>query len=76
MMSVFCSNTLIFVAEFWKCTLKANLDGMIFACNCRAQLACVVTSQQIVSCKLDLQRSYNTLWMSSKNCEHLDVRKC
>ena len=43
---------------------KANLDGIIFAYDYCAQLACVMTSPQVVSCKLDPQHSYNTLWRS------------
>ena len=43
---------------------KADLDGMIFAYDYRAGLACVMTSQQIVLSKLDPLHSYDTLWMS------------
>ena len=43
---------------------KANLDGMIFAYDYRAGLACVMTSQQIVLCILDPLQSYDTLGMS------------
>ena len=43
---------------------KTDLDGMIFAYDYRAGLACVVTSQQIMLCKLDPLHSYDTLWMS------------
>ena len=43
---------------------KANLDGMIFAFDYHARLACVVTSRQIVSCKLDPLHSYDTFGMS------------
>ena len=43
---------------------KANLDGMIFAFDYHARLACVVTSRQIVSCKLDPLLSYDTFGMS------------
>ena len=43
---------------------KADLDGMIFAYDYRAGLACVMTSQQIMLCKLDPLHSYDTLWMS------------
>ena len=32
-------------------SLKADLDGKIFAYDYRAQLACVMTSRQIASCK-------------------------
>ena len=43
----------------------ADLDGMIFAYDYRAgQLACVMTSQQIMLRKLDPLHSYDTLWMS------------
>ena len=45
-----------------KC-IKADLDGTIFACEYRARLVCVMTSRQIVSCKLDPRHSYGTLWM-------------
>ena len=43
---------------------KTDLDGMIFAYDYRAGLACVMTSQQIVLRKLDQLHSYDTLWMS------------
>ena len=44
---------------------EAELDGMIFAYDYRTgQLACVMTSQQIVLRKLDPLHSYDTLWMS------------
>ena len=43
---------------------KANLDGMILAFDYHARLACVVTSRQIVSCKLDPLHSYDTFGMS------------
>ena len=43
---------------------KADLDGMIFAYDYRAGLACVMTSQQILLCKLDPLHSYDTLRMS------------
>ena len=43
---------------------KANLDGMIFAFDYHARLACVVTSRQIMSCKLDPLHSYDTFGMS------------
>ena len=43
---------------------KTDLDGMIFAYDYRAGLACVVTSRQIVSCKLDPLHSYDTFGMS------------
>ena len=43
---------------------KANLDGMIFAFDYHARQACVVTSRQIVSCKLDPLHSYDTFGMS------------
>ena len=43
---------------------KADLDGTMFAYDYRARLACVMTSGQIVSCKLDPRKSYDTLWMS------------
>ena len=43
---------------------KADLEGMIFAYDYRAGLACVMTSQQIVLCKLDPLHSYDTLGMS------------
>ena len=43
---------------------KADLDGMIFAFDYHSRLACVLSSWQIVSCKLDPLDSYDTLWMS------------
>ena len=43
---------------------KTDLDGMIFAYDYRAGLACVMTSQQIVLRKLDQLHLYDTLWMS------------
>ena len=43
---------------------KADLDGMIFAFDYHARLACFVTSRQIVSCKLDPLHSYDTFGMS------------
>ena len=46
-----------------KVSLKADLDGTIFAYDYRARLAYVMTSRQIVSCKLDPRHSYD-MWMS------------
>ena len=44
--------------------LKADLNGMIFALyDYREQLACIMTSQQMMSCKLNPRHSYDTLWM-------------
>ena len=44
--------------------LKADLDSTIFALDYCAQQACITTSRQIVSYKLDPQHSFDTLWTS------------
>lgn len=48
--------------------LKADLGGRIFAYEYRLQLACVLTSWQIVACKLDPQYLYDTVYVLSENC--------
>ena len=55
--------------------LKADLGGMVFAYEYRVRLACVLTSQQIVSCKLDPQHLDETVDDMSDNCAHEDGRK-
>ena len=55
--------------------LKADLGGMVFAYEYRVRLARVLTSQQIVSCKLDPQHLYETVDDMSDNCAHEDGRK-
>ena len=50
---------------------KADLDGAIFAFDYHAQLACVLTSWQIMWCKLDPLHSYDTLWMSWVKIVHM-----
>ena len=37
----------------YSCSIKADLNDMIFAYDYRARLACVMTSQHIMSYKLD-----------------------
>ena len=48
--------------------LKADLGGRIFAYEYRVRLACVLTSRQIVSCKLDPQHLYDAVDDMSENC--------
>ena len=43
----------------------------IFAFDYRVRLARIMTSQQIVLCKLDPRHSYDTLWMSQVKIVHV-----
>ena len=52
--------------------LKADLGGRISAYEYHVRLACVLTSRQIMSCKLDSQHSYDTVDVLSENCARED----
>ena len=55
--------------------LKADLGSRIFVYEYRVRLACVLTSRQIVSCKLDQQHLYDTVDVLSENCAREDGQK-